>query len=140
MGGAEQAIRTVNGYPGLTLHGTISNISDAVDPVSLTLKVRVVLQNPGHRLKPQMYANMTVTSQKRDVIVVPATAVIQNGHDTFVYVQTAPASGSTAAKYVRRAVTLGESHPDNDNITQGLSDGDIVVTRGAELLRAQEEQ
>jgi membrane fusion protein, heavy metal efflux system len=131
---------TVNGYPGLTLHGTISNISDAVDPVSLTLKVRVVLQNPGHRLKPQMYANMSVTGQKRDVIVVPATAVIQNGHDTFVYVQTTPASGSTAAKYVRRAVTLGESHPDNDDITQGLSDGDIVVTRGAELLRAQEEQ
>ena len=52
---------TVNGYPGVTLHGPIDNISDAVDPVSLTLKVRVVLPNPGHRLKPQMYANMAVT-------------------------------------------------------------------------------
>lgn len=125
---------TVNGYPGITLHGPIANISDAVDPVSLTLKVRVVLPNPGHRLKPQMYANMSVTGRQQNVIVVPATAVIQNGHDTFVFVEAAP------GKYVRRSVTLGETHPDNDEITQGLNDGDVVVTTGAELLRAEEAQ
>jgi len=125
---------TINGYPGLTLHGPIGNISDAVDPVSLTLKVRVVLPNPGHRLKPQMYANMAVTGRSRNVIVVPATAVIQNGHEVFVFVETAP------GKYDRRAVTLGETHADNDEITQGLNDGDRVVTAGAELLRAEEAQ
>jgi cobalt-zinc-cadmium efflux system membrane fusion protein len=125
---------TVNGYPGLTLHGPIDNISDAVDPVSLTLKVRVVLPNPGHRLKPQMYANMAVTGRQRNVIVVPATAVIQNGHETFVFVETAP------GKYDRRSVTLGETHADSDEIAQGLNDGDKVVITGAELLRAQEAQ
>lgn len=136
----QPAAITVNGYPGMTLHGTIDNISDAVDPTSLTLKVRVVLANPGHKLKPQMYASMTVTSQKRDVIVVPATAVIQNGHDTFVFVQTTPAQGSTPAKYERRNITLGDTHVDNDDVTQGLNDGDQVVTRGAELLRAEQDQ
>jgi cobalt-zinc-cadmium efflux system membrane fusion protein len=125
---------TVNGYPGLTLHGPIGNISDAVDPVSLTLKVRVVLPNPGHRLKPQMYANMAVTGRQRNMIVVPSTAVIQNGHETFVFVETSP------GKYDRRSVTLGETHADNDEIAQGLNDGDKVVTTGAELLRAQEAQ
>jgi len=127
---------TVNGYPGLTLHGKIANISDAVDPVSLTLKVRVVLPNPGHRLKPDMYANMTVAGKPRGVIVVPSTAVIQNGHDTFVYLQSAPAQGGTPAKYVRRDVTLGNTSAESDEITQGLNDGDRVVTAGAELLRA----
>lgn len=125
---------TVNGYPGMTLHGTIDNISDAVDPVSLTLKVRVVLPNPGHRLKPQMYANMTVTGKKRDVIVVPATAVIQNGHATFVFVETQP------GKYQRRDVTLGTTHTDSDEVASGLNDGDKVVTTGAELLREAEGQ
>lgn len=123
---------TINGYPGLTLHGSIDNISDSVDPVSLTLKVRVVLPNPGHRLKPQMYANMAVTGRQHNVIVVPATAVIQNGHEVFVFVEASP------GKYERRNVTLGETHADNDEVTQGLTDGDKVVTTGAELLRAQE--
>lgn len=135
----QQTDITVNGYP-ITLHGPIVNISDAVDPVSLTLKVRVVLSNPGHRLKPQMYASMAVNGGQRNVIVVPATAVIQSGHDTFVYVETTPANGGTPAKYERRAVTLGETLADNDEITQGLSDGDKVVSAGAELLRAEEAQ
>jgi cobalt-zinc-cadmium efflux system membrane fusion protein len=130
----QQTDITVNGYPGLTLHGAIENISDAVDPVSLTLKVRVVLSNPGHRLKPQMYANMAVNGRQHNVIVVPATAVIQSGHDTFVFVETAP------GKHERRAVTLGETHADIDEITQGLNDGDKVVSAGAELLRAEEAQ
>jgi cobalt-zinc-cadmium efflux system membrane fusion protein len=130
----QQTEITMNGYPGLTLHGPIQNISDAVDPVSLTLKIRVVLPNPGHRLKPQMYASMAVNGRLRDVIVVPATAVIQSGHDTFVFVETGP------GKYVRRTVTLGNTHADSDEITQGLSDGDKVVSAGAELLRAEEAQ
>jgi cobalt-zinc-cadmium efflux system membrane fusion protein len=136
----EQANIAVNGYSDLTLHGRIDSISDSVDPVSLTLKVRVVLANPGHRLKPQMYANMVIAGRQHNVIIVPSAAVIQNGHDAFVYVQTTPASGSAPAKYMQRTVTLGEPHADSDEIVQGLNEGDIVVTAGAELLRAQEAQ
>ena len=130
----QPAAIAVNGYPGLTLRGAINNVSDAVDPTSLTLKVRVVLPNPGHRLKPDMYATMTLTGKPRDVIVVPATAVIQNGHETFVFAETQP------GKYERRDVSLGDTHGDSDEITQGLSDGDKVVTTGAELLREAEGQ
>jgi cobalt-zinc-cadmium efflux system membrane fusion protein len=125
---------SVNGYPDMVLRGVIDNISDSVDPTSLTLKVRVVLPNPGHKLKPQMYATIAVTNQKRDVIVVPATAVIQNGKDTFVFVQTSP------GKYERRNVTLGATSEKTDEITQGLNDGDTVVNAGAELLRESEDQ
>ncbi|WP_446743063.1 efflux RND transporter periplasmic adaptor subunit [Silvibacterium acidisoli] len=122
----------VTGYPDNVYHGTVSNISDAVDPTSLTLKVRVVLANPGHKLKPQMYANIAVTNQKRTSIVVPATAVIQNGKNIFVFVETTP------GKYERRDVVLGETHDTSDEITQGLQDGDRVVITGAELLRESE--
>ena len=124
---------TVTGYPGQTFHGKIDNISDAVDPATLTLKVRVVLPNSGHKLKPQMYATIAVTNQKGTAIVVPSTAVIQNGKDTFVFVETAP------GKYTRRSVTLGTVHDTTDEVTQGLEDGDKVVSTGAELLRESEE-
>ena len=66
-------------------------------------------------------------------IVVPSTAVIQNGKDTFVFVETAP------GKYTRRNVTLGTVHDTTDEVTQGLEDGDKVVSTGAELLRESEE-
>ncbi|MGA8530397.1 MAG: efflux RND transporter periplasmic adaptor subunit [Acidobacteriaceae bacterium] len=130
----QPAAITVNGYPGMTLHGTVANISDAVDPTSLTLKVRVVLPNLQHRLKPDMYANMTLTGSTQNVIEVPATAVIQNGHETFVFVQTAP------GKYERRNVTLADTGTETDDVAQGLNDGDTVVSQGAELLREAEDQ
>jgi cobalt-zinc-cadmium efflux system membrane fusion protein len=125
---------SVTGYPNEVFHGTINNISDAVDPTTLTLKVRVVLTNPQHKLKPQMYATITVTNQKGTAIVVPSTAVIQNGKEAFVFVET------SAGKYARRVVTLGATHDTTDEIVQGLEDGDKVVSSGAELLRQSEDQ
>jgi cobalt-zinc-cadmium efflux system membrane fusion protein len=129
----QPAAVTVTGYPGLTLHGVIGNISDSVDPTSLTLKVRVVLPNPGHKLKPDMYATIAVTNQRGNAIVVPSTAVIQSGKDTFVFVMDAN------NKPVRREITLGQTHDATDEVTQGLQDGDRVVSTGAELLREAED-
>lgn len=120
---------SVTGYPDQIFRGIIDNISDSVDPTSLTLKVRVVLQNAQHKLKPQMYATIAVTNQRGTAMVVPSTAVIQNGKETFVFVETSP------GKYARRNVTLGATHDKTDEITQGLEDGDKVVSSGAELLR-----
>ncbi len=125
---------SVNGYPDQVFHGVIDNISDAVDPTTLTLKVRVVLPNPQHKLKPQMYATIAVTNQKGEAIVVPSTAVIQNGRESFVFVETSP------GKYARRVVVLGATHDTTDEVIQGLEDGDKVVTLGAELLRESEDQ
>jgi cobalt-zinc-cadmium efflux system membrane fusion protein len=124
---------SVTGYPGQTFHGFIDNISDSVDPTTLTLKVRVVLANPGHKLKPQMYASIAVTNQKGNAIVVPSTSVVQNGKATFVFVETSP------GKYARRNVVLGTMHDTTDEITQGIQDGDKVVSTGAELLRESED-
>jgi cobalt-zinc-cadmium efflux system membrane fusion protein len=120
---------SVTGYPGTVLHGKIDNISDSVDPTSLTLKVRVVLSNTGHKLKPDMYATIAVTNQKGSAIVVPSTAVIRNGKQAFVFVM------DVNNKPVRRDVTLGETTDTTDQVTQGLQDGDRVVSTGAELLR-----
>jgi cobalt-zinc-cadmium efflux system membrane fusion protein len=119
----------VSGYPDSVLHGVVDNVSDAVDPQTLTLKVRVVLANPHHRLKPQMYATVAVTNQNRTAIVLPATAVIRDGVSTYVYVQTGE------NKYVRRDVRVGDAHDATVEITGGLNEGDRVISTGAELLR-----
>lgn len=119
----------VNGYNNEVRTGIIDNISDAVDPTTLTLKVRVVLPNPGHKFKPQMYANISVANMKREAIVVPATAVIRDGTKNYVFVATPD------HKYARRDVELGDTHSNTVEVTHGLEDGDTVVSSGAELLR-----
>jgi cobalt-zinc-cadmium efflux system membrane fusion protein len=92
---------TLPAYPGETLHGRISNISDAMDPASRTLKVRVVLPNPKHRLKPEMFANLSIARSTAPEFVLPTTAVIHEGSSSYVFLQTAP------GKYDRRQVTTG---------------------------------
>ena len=119
----------VNGYPDTVYRGVVDNISDAVDPTTLTLKVRVVLPNPHHRLKPQMYATVSITNESRNAIVVPATAVIRDGITSYVYVQTGE------NKYQRRDVELGATHDTTVEIVKGLNEGDRVISTGAELLR-----
>jgi cobalt-zinc-cadmium efflux system membrane fusion protein len=118
-----------SGYPDTIYHGVVDNISDAVDPQTLTLKVRVVLPNPKRRLKPQMYATLGVTDIKRNAIVVPATSVIRDGVGSYVFVEP------TDGKYERRDVQIGQAHDTSVEILSGLHDGERVVSTGAELLR-----
>ncbi len=120
---------TVNGYADAVFDGVVDNISDAVDPQTLTLKVRVVLRNVRHRLKPQMYANIAITNQKRNAILVPSTAVIRDGVSNYVFVEP------TDGKYQRQDVRIGAPHDTSVEVIDGLKEGDRVITTGAELLR-----
>jgi membrane fusion protein, heavy metal efflux system len=121
---------TFAAYPGQTLHGTISNISDTIDPNSRTLKVRVVVPNRDHRLKPEMFATLSISRGTAQEFVVPTTAVIHEGSSSFVFIQT------SAGKYEQHRVTTGAIRDSKVVVTAGLSDGDHVVTSGAVLLRA----
>ena len=121
---------TLPAYPGETLPGKISNISDAMDPTSRTLKVRVVLPNPKHRLKPEMFANLSVARTTAPEFVLPTTAVLHEGSSSYVFFPTA------AGKYERRQVTTGALNGKTVVVSSGLKDGDQVVKTGAALLRA----
>jgi membrane fusion protein, heavy metal efflux system len=121
---------TLPAYPDEILHGKISNISDAMDPNSRTLKVRVVLPNPKHLLKPEMFANLSVARTTAPEFVLPTTAVIHEGSSTYVFLQTSP------GKYDRHQVTTGALNGKTVVVASGLKDGDQVVTTGAALLRA----
>ncbi len=121
---------TLPAYPDETWHGKISNISDAMDPTSRTLKVRVVLPNPKHLFKPEMFANLSIARTTAPEFVLPTTAVVHDGSLSFVFLQSAP------GKYERRQVATGALRGKTVVVTSGLKDGDQVVTAGAALLRS----
>ena len=123
----------VPAYPDLKLTGTIANIGDAFDPTTHTLKLRVVLANPKHLLKPDMFATVHISEATRSAFVVPETAVLHDGDRTFVFV------AKTGGKYDQRNVQVGRTVAQGDvksvEVLSGLNDGDQVVTTGGALLR-----
>ncbi len=123
----------VPAYPDLKLSGRIDNISDALDPNTHTLKLRIVLANPKHLLKSDMFATVRVAGAARRAFILPSTAVLHEGDKTFVFISSA------AGKFDQRIVTVGRSLVSGDvksiEILSGLNDGDKVVTVGGALLR-----
>jgi membrane fusion protein, heavy metal efflux system len=130
--GREVEIR-VPSYPDMKLSGRIANVGDALDPNTHTLKVRVVLPNPNHLLKADMFATIRVPGALRNSVILPATAVLHEGDKTFVFVP------NVSGKFDERVVTTGRSFDSGGvksiEVLSGLNDGDKVVTTGGALLR-----
>lgn len=120
---------TFPAYPGFSMPGKVDNLSQSLDPNTLTVKVRVLLGNPQLKLKPQMFANISIDRSNVQGFLIPSSAVIHENNADSVYVQTSP------GQYVRRPVKLGQMQQDNSVVLSGLHDGDQVVTLGAALLR-----
>lgn len=118
---------TVDSFPGQQWSGHIDSVSGALDPVTRTLKVRVVLSNPGDKLKPEMFAALHVAVGKHAAIVVPDFAVIHEGESTIVFVEN-------NGKPEQRNVTIGQAADGGVEVTSGLDQGQRVAVNGAELL------
>jgi membrane fusion protein, heavy metal efflux system len=120
---------TLPAYPSQTFQGTIANIGDSLDPQTHSVKVRVVLANPGHKLKPSMFAQLLVARPTVSRIMLPQAAVLHDGNVTEVYVPDGQ------GKYAIRQVVTGVTRGDQIEILSGLHDGEQVVTQGAAFLR-----
>jgi cobalt-zinc-cadmium efflux system membrane fusion protein len=121
---------TTDAYPD-TFHGKISYVSAALDPNTRTLQARVVVDNPGEKLKRDMYCTVTVTAGViANAISVPDSSVLRDDENQpFVYV----AEGSN--QFGRRSVEIGDSQNGRTQILKGLSPGDKVVGDGSLFLQ-----
>ncbi len=117
-------------YPEL-FHGKISYIASALDPNTRTLQARIVTQNPGKKLKRDMYVTALVKAGTiANAITVPDAAVLRDTENQpFVYVQM------NATQFARRTVTLGDSNAGRTQITSGLKEGERVVAEGSLFLQ-----
>jgi len=116
-----------------TFHGKISYLAPALDPNTRTLQARIVTENPGQKLKKDMYVTATVRAGAiANALTVPDAAVL---HDTenqpFVYVQ----STAKHNEFARRVVQLGDSHAGRTQVSAGLTEGEHVVGDGSLFLQ-----
>lgn len=121
----------LDSFPGETFHGKLDYISDSVNPDTRTLTVRAEVNNPGDRLKPKMFARMSILVGHKCVTTVPESAVQDAGSDKVVYVQKSP------GRYEERSVVLGKSCKNNVEIIRGIRHGEKIAVAGTFQLRSQ---
>jgi cobalt-zinc-cadmium efflux system membrane fusion protein len=123
------AIRT-DTYPE-AFHGRISYVAASLDPNTRTLQARIETNNPGEKLKKDMYVVATVNAGTiPNAIALPDAAVLRDSENQpFVY------AAAASNQFGRRSVTLGESLNGRTQIISGLKAGDQVIGNGSLFLQ-----
>jgi membrane fusion protein (multidrug efflux system) len=122
----------VDTYPGRVFPATISAISPKLDPVSRMLSVRATLPNHDLALLPGMFANVTMNvGPVHRYVTLPNAAIVYNPYGSLVYVVDHGKPDSVHQALIKTGPTRG----DQIAVTQGLSEGQIVVTAGQIKLR-----
>lgn len=124
----------VHSLPGQKFSGRVAFIDPTVDPNKRTVGVRVVIPNREGLLRVGDYAKATIrtpVAATRVALTVPRRAVLMNGGQSLVYVESEP------GRFELHHVTLGANCGDQVVVLDGLKEGDQVATSGNFLIDSQ---
>jgi len=125
----------VPAYPHAIFPGTITYISDVLDPATRTMRLRVTVPNPDHMLKPEMFATVRVyAAPNPDALTIPLAAVQNGPNGKMAFVRRG------TNDFDVRTVKLGLERGDLVTVLEGLSEGEPVVTRGSFMLKSEMER
>ena len=115
--------------PGETLAGRVEYVYPELNMETRTLRARIVLDDAGPGLRPNMLANVTLVGEAGEpAVMVPRSALIRSGSEDRVVV----ALGE--GRFVPRRVVVGPESGDRVVIRDGLAEGEQVVVTGQFLL------
>jgi len=123
---------TLQALPGVNYSGNITFIDPVLDPVTRVARVRIEMNNPGGKLKPEMFATGIVNAtlnQDKNKLVIPRSAVLWTGKRSVVYVKQSGDSDEPIFKI--REIELGPMLGNSYVVESGLMDGEEIVTQGA---------
>jgi Cu(I)/Ag(I) efflux system membrane fusion protein/cobalt-zinc-cadmium efflux system membrane fusion protein len=126
-----QSAKVVLDYiPGKTYAGKVSYIYPYLEEKTKTVKVRIVIPNPGFSLKPDMYAHVEIESKLGDgALMVPTEAVLRTGVKNIVFIE------KEEGKFIPREVKLGvETGNGSVQILEGIEENDTIVLSGQFML------
>jgi Cu(I)/Ag(I) efflux system membrane fusion protein len=126
---------TVPALPGAVYRGRVARVAPALDPATHTASVRFDLENHDERLRPRMFATVTLDiglPGRADALPsVPESAVVDTGASSVVYVETSPGI------FEGRAVVLGPRSGEAFAVLEGLAVGERIAATGAFLIDAE---
>jgi Cu(I)/Ag(I) efflux system membrane fusion protein len=124
----QRATLELAAWPGETFTGRVTFLYPALNTGSRTLQARLEFRNPGLRLRPGMYGDVTLDVGATEAVVVPREALVDTGDLQYVFV----ARGG--GRFEPRRVRSGLSSDGEVAILAGLAEGETVVTTAAFLL------
>jgi Cu(I)/Ag(I) efflux system membrane fusion protein len=113
---------------GETFQAKVSNVLPEVDPATRFLRPRLEVDNPGFKLRPDMFVNVELTVSLPTGLSVPADAVVDSGMSKRVFVET------SSNHFETREVETGWRLNDRVQIVKGLREGETVVAAGTFLV------
>jgi Cu(I)/Ag(I) efflux system membrane fusion protein len=123
---------SISAYPDRSFDGTITYVYPTLKPETRTIPVRLEMSNPGHLLKPAMFAQIELpVGGKGKVLTVPNSAVIDSGTRRIVLVQLAE------GRFEPREVKLGSRTDTYVEVMDGVKDGEQVVVAANFLIDAE---
>lgn len=124
----QKASITLQALPGETFTGKVAYLYPAVNPTSRTLQARIVVPNHKGRLRPGMYADVTIDLGMTEGITVPADALVDTGEAQYVFVAL------PGGRFEPRPVTVGVRTAEKVQILRGVHPGENVVTTANFLI------
>lgn len=123
---------TINALPGSGVDGKIAFIYPSINPATRTAKIRIDLENSNGGLRTDMYGSVELTPDHVEpVLAVPSSAVLNSGQNKVVFIDRGE------GLFQPHAVTTGAERDGYTEITDGLSEGDRVVTSSSFLIDAE---
>ncbi len=120
---------TTLAYPDSVFAGRIDKLSQALDPVTKVMKIKIVLPNPNGTLKPEMFANIAISNKEtKQMLTVPASAIINDNQHSFVVVYRSNMDASI------RQVSILKTSNNITYISSGLHLGEKVITNNQILI------
>lgn len=122
----------VDAYPDEIFYGHVTVVGATLDPLTRRVQVRCYLNNPDHKLKPEMYAHVTPdTDSETHLPRIPNSALFTLGVNSYVFVELSP------GVLQRRKVELSLQDHEYSYVKEGLNAGEHIVTSGALLLNSE---
>jgi len=124
----QSASATLPAFPGETFMGRVIAILPTTQIDSRTLTVRIELVNRTGRLRPGMFAGVSLSGDRGEALLVPSEAVIRTGMRTLVVLALPD------GRYRPAEVRTGREGGGKTEILAGLARGEKVVASGQFLL------
>lgn len=119
--------------PGTVLEGTVAYVYPTLDTTTRTMKARLELPNPGVRLKPGMFANVTIQVRRNEAtLAVPTEAILHSGTRQLAFVVSG--DGRYEARELRTGLVSADRHTE---VLEGLKEGEEIVVSGQFLIDAE---
>jgi membrane fusion protein (multidrug efflux system) len=130
----DPAVVEVDAFPGEKFNGRIARVSPILDPATRTAAMEIEIPNRENRLKPGMYARVLLEVDRRDnVLVIPKTALVDSQGRRGVF------QPNDENRATFKAITVGLEDNEKAQVLDGLSEGEIVISTGANALRVNDQ-